>query len=149
MQGDTRLSRGDENMNPIKFRYVCYNKHFKETTLEYLTDDMLLEHDQVPCWISSTNCEIKGKQLFTGFKDAAGNDIYDGDLLNEKVPIFDNGQWEVQWNAKVGTWDAYYNKWSTYHSLSHLLEMKQYFIVGSVFDGCAEPPQPGVSCSPK
>ena len=37
-------------MREIKFRYVCYNKHFKEITLEYLTDDMLLEREQVPTY---------------------------------------------------------------------------------------------------
>ena len=80
----------------IKFRYVCWNKHFKELSLEYLNDAILLEGLHTPTWISSDNCEIKDKQLSTELFDKLGKEIYEGDIFdtpsgNKFKVVFING----------------------------------------------------------
>jgi len=136
------------NERVIKFR-AWHNGIICHPKTKNIPAKMLYDEKPGDCLRWARDQDIAQVMQFTGFKDTNGKEIYEGDILNEKEPIFDNGYWEVRWNGTVGMWGAYYNKWSATHSLSHLLEMRQYFIAGNIFDGCAGTLEPGVSCPPQ
>jgi hypothetical protein len=98
---------GGKVMDSIKFRYVCRNIHFNEIKLVYLSSDQAIFKEgrgRLPSWILTDNCEILGRQLFTGVSDIDGKDIYEGDTiaivsrLRIGVPADTRGVFVVEWN---------------------------------------------------
>ena len=96
----------------LKFRYVCYNKHFKEIQIEYITIDMLENPRRLPSWLFSDNCEILSRDLFTWSKDSKGEEIYDWDIVKKHCDTRYKNTWP--WTcSKTPVYRNYVYEWKS------------------------------------
>lgn len=106
-------------MREIKFRVFNRDQLIGIERINPVTPDgwewmaYTINPDHGELWVPGTMPATKGyaRDQFTGFKDSAGIEIYDGDLLSLSETKYtyeirwENGAWVCyHWNANFGRW---------------------------------------------
>lgn len=150
----------------IKIRFVCQDLSKNIFYLYHNIDDFynglnLAKNGRIEKIIST--------DLFTGLRASDIKEIYEGDRINaiycvklSKYGLKDDIN-NKRWYSGIvkfidGAFCLYIdavpivNKITNDYGVGQTPELNNFSwieIVGNIYEGCAEPPQPGVSCSPK
>lgn len=131
-------------MKELKFR--AYHKIQKRMFHVFGVGKDFLTEDTIDGIDPGNNC-FQGSELddivvmqFTGFKDKLGNDIYDGDIISDKVDVdgeIVESKQQVFWNEFTGSYhmdNSYEQDKSVSEELWTAMNDFHYEVIGNVYE---------------